>query len=543
MNAQFELDYVETTKNFILKMPRSDQSRINETMQIHGLDFSIPATTRETAVLFTPQPYAAVPFIEHATLSAAMELGVIAERVERSWKQDRIGRHLAMPEGMELWPFQEAGVDYALSVPHALIGDQPGLGKTVQALVVANEIQAQRVLVICPANIRGQWCDMIRKWSTMQGRFSIYPIYSAKAGVHPRAQWTVISYDLARNPNIYAALLNGRYDLLILDEAHFLKTSGAGRTRAIFGGGQHNLAGLSSVCGKVIALTGTPLPNRPSECYTLARGLAWDSIDRMSEDAFKGRFNQQDLITMRNGVFMREKVGRLPELQSRLRGSFMVRRLKKDVLSQLPPVLHSIQHIQPDKSISQALKAESLLHIDPEELSGADAEILGHVSVVRREMGLAMAPHVAEYAAQLIEGGVDKLFLVGWHIAVLDILEERLKRYGIVRIDGSVPEHKRRQRVREFQEDESIRICLGNIQAIGTGTDGLQNVCDYVVGAEASWTSGDNIQVVDRLHRMGQNSSVRAEWMAVEGSFAERILASMIRKLKVVDAALDKEHV
>ena len=531
------LDFVPDTGAFCLYV---DPAKANpqKLMRTHGLDYSKPASTGGRAVLYTKNPYAATAFANCATIGASLQLSPQLDEIAASWK-DSSDAHIKCPPDQELWPFQRAAVEYALRRRHTLIGDQPGLGKTPTAICLSNELGARRVLVVCPANIRRQWARMVRIWSTMPGRPLIYPIVHSRNGVHPTAEWTIVSYDLARSPAIFETLLKGRYDLLILDEAHYLKSPSARRTRSIFAEG---VECLSEVSERVVALTGTPLPNRPKECYTLTRGLCFEAIDGMSEAKFLHRFNPAMRGETEDGtVFTDERTGRLPELQSRLRSHFMVRRLKKDVLSQLPQIRHQITHIDPDGAIRKALEAESMLAIDPTHLEGKDAEVLGHISVVRKMMGMAIAPHAASYVDMLLDGGEEKIFLVGWHIDVLNILEAHLEKWGVLRVDGSTSMAARERNVAEFQSNPRKRIFLGNILAIGIGVDGLQNVASHMVAAEPDWTPGNNQQVVDRLHRIGQNNAVLAEWLVAPGSFAERILATSIDKLHDIDVSLDKQ--
>src|SRR4051812_17085044 len=131
----------------------------------YGLDFFQGSPPHE-AMLFTKEPYAAASFYKVATAAAKLQLGPILTEIERSWAPD-CGRHIEVPEDKELWPFQRASVDYCLNRPHALVADEPGLGKTEIAIAIANEMKAKRVLVVCPAAIRFQWVRRIKEWSTM----------------------------------------------------------------------------------------------------------------------------------------------------------------------------------------------------------------------------------------------------------------------------------------------------------------------------------------------------------------------------------------
>lgn len=532
-----KLDYYQKSGAFGLALPRTSP-QVRTIMREHGLDYSEPDSTPSTAMLFTRDPYAASAYGAVATPRARRQLGDILVRVEKSQVKHGTGRY-PTPDGKELWPFQVADMDYLVETfnrgAHALDCDEPGLGKTPVSIVLANEMRAKRVLVVCPASIREQWRDRIREWSTMEKPL-VYPILKSSDGVHPRAEWTIVSFDLLRSDPIKRGLVAGRYDLLIIDEAHYLKTSSTGRTKAVFLPG-----GLSSVCGSIIGLTGTPLPNRPRECFTLARHLCHSAIDFMTETDFQARYNPMRTLELPNGGRRTaEAVGRLPELQARLRANFMTRHLKRDVLNQLPELRIEIVHTGEDGDIRKALEAEKLLDIDPENLKGASAEVLGHISVVRKMMGMAKAPHVARYVADLLEGGDEKLVVFGWHIAVLDHLEHALHRYGLVRVDGATPAHKRREHVKKFGADPKTRVFLGNLQSIGTGTDGLQQACSHAIFAENSWTPSDNQQGISRLERIGQNNGILAEFVVAPGSLDERILGSSIRKMRNIYSALDE---
>lgn len=508
-----------------------------------GLTLSTTAVGR---VYFTHDPYAALPFWKHADESAKSPLATLRTDYERSWASEFSGQPFPTPPGKILAPFQAAGVDYCLSRRHALIGDQPGLGKTMQAIVVANATNAKRVLVVCPANVRLQWRARIREWSTIP-RVGVYPILKSSDGVNPHANYVIISYELARSPVIHGVLAAMKWDLVVIDEAHYLKTIDAKRTQALFGGGlgafKNNA--LTQNAERIVALTGTPLPNRPRECYTVVRSLCWDAIDWASEDAFKFKFNPSvqhikiDQTTGQMTRFNEERTGRLPELQCRLRCNVMVRRLKRDVQKQLPEVQYELTYVEPDGAISRALRAESLLGIDPLKMSGLSMAIEGQVSTVRREMGEAMAARVVEHVSMLIDGGVDKVLLFAHHRSVIAELEKGLGKYGVVTIVGGVSPVRKNDLVQRFRTDPSVRVCLGNMVAMGTGTDGLQDVCDLAVFAEASWVPGDNEQCVDRLHRMGQTGSVLAQFMVAPGSFAERVLGTAIQKTQDIHATLD----
>lgn len=534
------LDFVPSTDAFILKVPRGSAD-LQDLMRETGLDFSLKASTEKTGVLFTHEPYAAAAFAEYATPEARAKMAGLLAEIEASWKSHSDG-HFKVPDDKELWDFQKADLEYALRRKNTLIGDQPGLGKTPTAIAFANEINAKRVLVICPASIRDQWVKRIREWTTMRWPYIIHPIINGRRGVHPDANWTVVSYELARSEAIGRALAKGRYDCLILDEGHYLKTVDTRRTRAVFGGGAAPLfEPLAGRADTVLALTGTPLPNRPREAYTLARGLCFDSIDWMSEDRFKERFNPSVMGTTPEGkIYVDERTGRHAELQSRLRGNFMTRHLKKDVMTQLKLPIYDVVSLEETEAVRKALKAESMLDIDPEAFDKNHSITAdGQWSTARKEMGLALLPQFIDYIRMVMEGGEEKLLVFAWHIEVMNKLETALAKYGVCRWHAG--QAKRNDALKEeFIRNPKKGIALGNLLTMGTGVDGFQEVCTHAIILEPDPVPGNNQQCIDRLDRGGQKGTVLAEIMVAPGSLLEKILGSALRKLQTTDKALDR---
>lgn len=556
-----KLRYAPKKGNYILTVPRGSTPDVQELMRDYGFDFSNPRSTEATATLFTDCPYAAAPFVRFADEDTARNLAWITEAVAESWLNESQA-HIDCPADQELWPFQKANVEYLLRRGGGLVGDQPGLGKTPTAICFANEIRAKRVLVVCPASIRLQWANRIREWTQMRWPYHIYPILNGKRGVHPTAEWTIVSYDLARNTEIGRALSRGTYDLMITDEAHKAKTSDSIRTRALFGDletgtfrqwnketeeHEYLFDALKSRCGSLVSLSGTPLLNRPREAYVLARNHCWDSIDWMSEDSFSSRFNPMERKTgkRKDGttfIYTDERVGRSAELQYRMRTHFMTRHLKKDVLPQLKLPLYDLIRVEETGAVKAALKAESLLDIDPEQFDPHNVKVLGHIAAVRRMMGIAIAPQVVDWVDMLIDGGEEKIVLFAWHIEVLNILERGLAKLGYrtLRIDGSTGTKKKQAAVDTFIADPRIPVLLGNMQAMGEGTDGLQAVSAHCLLAEPDWVPGNNEQAVDRLNRFGQAGTVQADLFVAPGSVAEKILSSALKKAQNIHTTLDK---
>lgn len=528
--------------HFILEVPTNNKKEIAHLMAYRGLTFSTSASSRDKAVLFVDNPYALADLADED----CKELWPYRKMIEASRALDGKGTR-KLPPGKELWDYQRATLDYLLLRDGGINGDQPGLGKTPTSIAFCNEVGAYRVLVICPASIRIQWEERIREWSTITG-VKVSTMLKIKDGIHPTANYQVMSYDAARNPAIIRAIAKTRWDVLICDEAHKMKNIDAITTRAILGNsrgefqhGETKIKAIASYCDRHLALTGTLLLNRPSEAYNLLRFFDHEAIDFASEDAFKDRYNRQaDLRTIEGKRFKLESTSLEYELQNRLRANCMARHEKKDVLKFMKPPRYSIVKCQPDGAVKDALEAEGMIGLPIEEIQTTkDFDILGHIAEARRLMGIALAPQVADYARDFLEGSDEKLTIFAWHLEVLDILEKELEDFGVVRIDGRKSMSARDKAVDEFTKNSKVRVFIGNIQAAGTGLDGLQTVCSRCYLAEPDWVPAQNEQAVSRLDRIGQENIVSAEIFVAPGSISEKILVRALEKMNVIHRVLD----
>jgi SWI/SNF-related matrix-associated actin-dependent regulator 1 of chromatin subfamily A len=366
-------------------------------------------------------------------------------------------------------------------------------------------------------------------------------VLNSRNGVSPTAHYVLCSYDLSRNEGIHAALCSRKWDLIILDEVHYLKSTDAIRTRAVFGGGAVNSRffkyHLADYATRIIALSGTPLPNRPRECYTVARGLNWESIDWLSYDRFQFRYNQS--ATLYSGATLEEK-GRLPELQARLRCNFMVRRMKKDVLPQLPDKRYEMSYIEATGQINEVLARERLIDFDPKSMFNPNFKLDGTpIATLRREMGEAKVPRVIEHLRYLLDVvEIEKLVVFTYHNSVMDSIIEAMQKYGVVCVRGGMQSAAKDHSVQDFAYGKP-RVFLGQIDTM-EGIDGLQHVCSHVVFAEPAWNPGRNEQCVDRCHRIGQHGNVVAQFLIVEDSMDEKVLHAVLGKSQSIYESLDK---
>lgn len=471
-------------------------------------------------------------------------------------------------------PYQHAGVEYRIARRHAVFGDAPGLGKSAEALLFGNSIGAEFTLIVCPASLRLNWEREVKMWSTIEGA-TTYPVLKSRDGVSLEHNFVIISYDLLRNKNVLNALLDERWDHLILDEAHALKDpKGNQRTKAICAPDM-----LPSVVDRITMCTGTLMPNQPIEAYNAIRLCDWDAIDRMSLDAFREEYYDEGggmvhgpvLVTrdeygnpcephyvrkLHYSNTVRNQPVNLDDLQFRIRKNIMVRRLKEDVLKQLPEKQWHPFPLEYSAGIRKALKhpgweqVQRLWELDPEHFD-TNIPVDGAVSSAMRLLGEAKAPMVAEYIEELLRSGVDKVLVGAWHrqpseeggvkgsgLGVLPYYRERLKSYGAAYMDGNTSSRRKQDAVDRFQKDPDCRVIIGQLATIGEGWT-LTAAQDAVFG-EFYWVPGKNDQLLDRLHRRGQEGSyVIGHVPIVPGSMDERVVGTAVWKDQNIYQAMD----
>lgn len=462
------------------------------------------------------------------------------------------------PPGMTPHGYQHAGAEYALARDHCLIGDEPGLGKTAQAILICNAIKPNRTLVVCPASLRRNWEREIKRWSTIPAReLSIYVVKKQADGINGDCDFVIISYDLLSRPPLLARIMSLHWDHVILDEAHAIKDpAGNKRSKTICA---PNL--LPSVTGRFTLLSGTILPNQPVECYNAVRLLNWDAIDRASLEDFKEKYYDlgggmvrgpvwdEKLKANISKVHWSDRVRNVPrnmdDLQRRLRSNIMVRRLKIDVADQLPRKEFHLVPLETTAQMRLALKhpgwsaAEQLYDLDPDAFH-SDMPVDGAVSTARRLLGEAKVGPACDYVEELLASGVTKLVVSAHHSSVLAVARERLSKFGLAYMDGKTSTDARDKSVQAFQSDPKIRVILGQTQVIGEGhtLTAAQDVCLL----EPDYVPGRITQMVDRIHRLGQEGDyVLAHLPIVPGTLDERIVATAIEKDKTIYLALDAE--
>lgn len=504
-------------------------------------------TDADVAARLTDPSAAAKHDAEIAARKAAAAAAIEASRAATS---DAV---LPCPEGLSYLPYQRAGIATAVSRPNVLFGDEMGLGKTIQAIGLINADETlKRILIVCPSSLRLNWRNELKRWLVRPMEIQVAD------GSACKPEWgnvLIINYDIADRHK--EALRTVAWDLLIADEAHYMKNPDAKRTQAILGRdkkGEDPVPGIAA--RRKVFLTGTPIPNRPIEGWPLFSALgAWQPNEFFR---YAKRY-----CSAHQGSHGWDFSGssNLDELQNHLRATIMIRRLKADVLTELPAKRRQVIEI-PANGAAAAVAAEKECADRHEEemerlralveLAKAGSETdyaeavqrlrqaarvaFTELSKRRHDTAVAKIPYVIAHLRDAIESGA-KVVCMAHHRDVIDALKHEFGGMA-VSLTGDTPMEERQEAVESFQHDPGTLLFLGNIQAAGVGI--TLTAAAWVVFAELDWVPGNMTQAEDRCHRIGQRESVLVQHLVLEGSLDARMARILIGKQEVIEQALDR---
>lgn len=440
----------------------------------------------------------------------------------------------------DLYQYQREGATFLAGRQAGLLCDEMGLGKTPQAIVACDLVNAKSILVLCPAVARGNWKREFERFQTLDRQ--IHVIASATDAQKPIVDGVVIcSYDLAAKAVVRDQLLTRFNDVLVLDEVHYLKGRKTARTKSVFGPECGGIGGLAGVSARVFALTGTPAPNNPAELWPIMRALFPEAITRggktMSYWSFVRRYCE-----VQETPFGVKIVGgkNLAELKAAL-STVAIRRLKKDVLPDLPPIRFETVTLTSTKSMAALIKLEEGKEGAAVKKALQDGADLKNVAVasakLRRLTGILKSELVVDLLKNDLENGMDKVVVFAYHQDVIQRLAEGLEDFGVVRLYGGTYPDSRSKVIDKFQNDPTTRVFVGQITAAGTAI--TLTAASNVLFAESSWTPADNAQAAMRVHRIGQNNSVLIRFATLSGSLDEAITETVKRKTEVLAQLFD----
>lgn len=445
------------------------------------------------------------------------ELKSYLDRYRRSYTQE-----LFLSKGKpELFEYQNAGVDEMMFRRNVLLADEQGLGKTLQVITYASIIpQLTKTIIICPASLKLNWAREFKKWADMD----TFVVRTGKDKFPKDASTIIVNYDLLKSKIINDQLIAFKATLLVCDEAHYLKNAKTQRTKAV--------GKLARVVPKKIFLTGTPLLNRPVELYPLIKMLAPHALTPY-QDYRNYAYRFCNAYNSKWGFDVSGN-SNVEELGVRLRATCMVRRLKKDVMEQLPDKTFQIIPFELCKKTKTIIEKEYRFSVDQLK-NYPEYGSMGELAQIRHELAVAKIDESARYITDLLEN-INKVVIFAHHYDVINGIKDKLQEFKPVVITGKHVMKNRQQAIDDFQTKEDVRVFIGQIQAAGTGL--TLTAASTVVFAETSWVPGEINQAIDRCHRIGQKDNVTAKFLVVEKSLDETMLKTIFDKEKTINQLL-----
>ncbi|KAM3755883.1 hypothetical protein ACB098_02G072600 [Castanea mollissima] len=473
----------------------------------------------------------------HRAIAAASAVPDLRDRYDR------------MPSYIEskLLPFQRDGVRFVLQHGgRVLLADEMGLGKTLQAIAVSACIpDSWPVLILTPSSLRLHWASTIQQWLNIPP--SDILVVLSQCGGSNRAGYTIvssstkgcirldglfniISYDVV--PKLQNLLMASEFKVVIADESHFLKNAQAKRTTASLP--------VIKKAKYAILLSGTPALSRPIELFKQLEALYPDVYKNVHE--YGNRYCKGGIFGIYQGASNHE------ELHNLIKATVMIRRLKKDVLTELPVKRRQQVFLElAEKDMKQinalfreleVVKGKIKACQSKEEVDSLKFNQKNLINKIYTNSAEVKIPAVLDYLGTVIEAGC-KFLIFAHHQPMIDSIYQFLlkKKVGCIRIDGGTPAASRQALVTDFQEKDATRAAVLSIKAGGVGL--TLTAASTVIFAELSWTPGDLIQAEDRAHRIGQVSAVNIYYLLANDTVDDIIWDVVQSKLENLGQMLD----
>jgi SWI/SNF-related matrix-associated actin-dependent regulator of chromatin subfamily A-like protein 1 len=412
----------------------------------------------------------------------------------------------------ELYDFQKEGVLYAARKARAFIADEMGTGKTAQALAVLEARNAYPAVIVCPAIAKNVWLQHCKEWLPHRS----VAVLSGRNSDMEEADVLITNYAVVADK--VTALREVGIIAVVADESQYIKNKSAKRTQACMD--------LADGVKTRIALTGSPLLNRPGELVAQL-----EFLDQMKSfgrwRSFLEQFSRKKEPGARSNAL-------LEDLGALLKSRCMIRRMKSDVLRELP------EKTDVDLEISLRLGEEyySAENYFLDTLDGpgvGDTAALGALAKLRRMLGEAKINQACGWIQDFLEStGRASLVVFAHHRTVQSAL---VRRFGALALAGGMKDADRTEVVRAFQAGEN-RVIVCSLK--GASTAITLTRASHVLFVERDWTPATHAQATDRCHRIGQEQPVTSYYLTVVGSFDEDMRSILKRKKAVIDGVLNE---
>ena len=421
---------------------------------------------------------------------------------------------------------QKIAIEKLLANDKFILADDMGLGKTTSAVIAALESGAKKILIVCPASLKINWQREIANYSERKSLI----VEGRKWG--STFDFYIINYDIIKNYHTtdksedsddYRLLVNENFDLAIVDEAHYISNATANRTRL--------LNDVLDTIQKVWLLTGTPMTSRPINYFNLLKivesplTLNWQSYVRRYCKGYQFSVGTRK-------VWNTSGASNLDELRERTK-NLVLRRMKTDILDLPEKIVTPVFVELTSKMYDEELEEFTRITNDKKDEETISVT-LNRLMRIRQLIAYEKIPYTCEIIDRCLEQGKKVIVLTNFTMS-LDMLHEKYKKNSVT-LDGRMNKDKRQDNVDRFQNDDKIKVFIGNIKAAGVGI--TLTAAEVVIMNDLSFVPADHSQGEDRAYRYGQKNSVLVYYPVFENT-VEKIIYNILQKKKnVIDQVM-----
>jgi SNF2 family DNA or RNA helicase len=421
---------------------------------------------------------------------------------------------------------QKIAIEKLLANDKFILADDMGLGKTTSAVIASLESGAKKVLIVCPASLKINWQREISNYSDRR----VLIVEGRKWG--STFDFYIINYDIIKNYHTtdksedsddYKILVNAKFDLAIVDEAHYISNATANRTKL--------LNDVLEQIPKVWLLTGTPMTSRPINYFNLLKivesplTLNWQSYVRRYCKGFQFNVGGRK-------VWNTSGSSNLDELRERTK-NLILRRMKTDILDLPEKIVTPVFLELTSKMYDEEL--EDFTRITNDEKNNETISVtLNRLMKIRQLIAYEKIPYTCELIDKCLDQGKKVIVLTNFTMS-LDMIHEKYKKNSVT-LDGRMNKDKRQENVDRFQNDNKIKVFIGNIKAAGVGI--TLTAAEVVIMNDLSFVPSDHAQGEDRAYRYGQKNSVLVYYPVFENTI-EKIIYNILQKKKnIIDQVM-----
>ena len=404
-----------------------------------------------------------------------------------------------------------------------ILADDMGLGKTTSTIIAALETGAKKILIVCPASLKINWQREIENYSDR----SVYISEGKKFSTDE--DFTIINYDILKNfydpKNIQESLIHkSNFDLVILDEAHMISNPQAQRTKII--------NSFVKDVKRVWLLTGTPMTSRPMNYFNLLSII--ESPVAQNWMAYAIRYCQgYQFMAGKRKVWNVQGASNLEELRDRT-SKQMLRRLKEDVLD-LPDKIISPVYLRLKSKDYEEMMGEYYEWFDNKKDESSSLTIqFSKLMKVRKIIANEKIKHTIEFVENIIEQG-KKVIIFTNFTDTLQMIHNHFGKQSVY-LDGSCTKPQRQFAVDQFQENEKIKVFVGNLKAAGVGL--TLTSAEVVIMNDLSFVPAEHAQAEDRAYRYGQKNNVLVYYPLFENTIEGAIYDILTRKKQIINTVM-----